>query len=171
MSNTLNEENKISSDNTIHLNQSAKIDIINYLILIPSLILGIFYYFGYDIIGISKDLHFELLKTLFSNKHISYFFFFIVAFNIINILLRKYYYHYEISKTGVKSRFGILNVKHTQIRYEAIRTVTFHQNVIQMILNIGDVEIASSELKDTVIMKNIDNPKNISLMLEEVKKN
>lgn len=171
MSNIENEENKISSDNTIHLNQSAKIDIIHYSMLIPSLMLGFFYYFGYDIIGISEHLQLELLKTLFSNQNIAYFFFFVVAFNVINILLRKYYYHYEISKIGVKSRVGILSVKHTQIRYEAIRTVTFHQNVIQMIFNIGDVEIASSEVKDTVIMKNIDNPKNISLMLEGVKKN
>ncbi len=160
--------NEKIEDNKIILRQSFKIDIINYLFLFPTAFLSFFYFaLKIDYILIGSYIPFLPEKVV---SMIFYSFLALIALNsFINVILRKVYYKYEISDTGVKSREGLLYIKTTQIRNDAIRTVTANQNLLQMILNIGNIEISSSDMTDTVVMKNIDNPRSISEKLERKK--
>jgi uncharacterized membrane protein YdbT with pleckstrin-like domain len=96
---------------------------------------------------------------------------FVLIIVLKTIIINKYSRFYEITSDTVKAKEGIFYVKKTQINNKAIRTVSLRQTFLQMVLNIGDVEISSSDALDPVVMQNIDSYEELIEYLEVLKIN
>jgi len=105
------------------------------------------------------------LKLSFS----SIFWYILLAIGIIildEIVVRRLY-TYEIDKSGIKETFTLFSKKETFIPYNNITKIGLRKSFFGRILNYGDIEILSSSTTK-IVLKGIRNPENVYQKIKEM---
>lgn len=65
---------------------------------------------------------------------------------LVDVMVRLYDVKYTISDKGIESRVGILSFHQriTQLRFEDIRECVIEQSLLERMLDVGDVEVATA---------------------------
>ena len=107
----------------------------------------------------------NLLKLSFS----SIFWYILLAIGIIildEIVVRRLY-TYEIDNSGIKETFTFFSKKETFIPYNNITKIGLSKSFFGRILNYGDIEILSSSATK-IVLKGIRNPENVYQKIKEM---
>jgi len=107
----------------------------------------------------------NLLKLSFS----SIFWYILLAIGIIildEIVVRRLY-TYEIDNSGIKETFTFFSKKETFIPYNNITKIGLNKSFFGRILNYGDIEILSSSATK-IVLKGIRNPENVYQKIKEM---
>jgi len=96
----------------------------------------------------------------------------IVGLFILNEIIVKRLYVYEIEKAGIKESFALISKKEVLIPYSNITRIDLRKSSLGRILNYGDIEISSSA-SSRIIIRGVRNPeyvyKKIKEMIEKYK--
>jgi len=103
----------------------------------------------------------------FSISSILWYGLLVVGFIIIDEIVMRKLYTYEIDDTGVKERFVLFSKKETFIPYNNIIKVDMKKSFFGRILNYGDIEILSSSATK-IVLKGIRSPENVYQKIKEM---
>jgi uncharacterized membrane protein YdbT with pleckstrin-like domain len=103
----------------------------------------------------------------FSISSILWYGLLVVGFIIIDEIVMRKLYTYEIGDTGVKERFVLFSKKETFIPYNNIIKVDMKKSFFGRILNYGDIEILSSSATK-IVLKGIRSPENVYQKIKEM---
>jgi len=80
-------------------------------------------------------------------------------FLLIDEIIYKRLYTYEIGKTGIMEKFKFISKKEKFISYQNTTEVNLTKSFIDRILNIGDIEVISTNAK--IVIRGVKNPEKI----------
>lgn len=96
-------------------------------------------------------------------------FWFIPALTLGNSMYRIYNVRYSVDERGIEEKHGILAIrtKTTQVRYEDVRSVELEQTLLERMLHIGEVEVATAATGGTEIkIQGIAAPEEVQEMIQ-----
>ena len=89
-----------------------------------------------------------------------------VGFILIDEIVMRKLYTYEIDNSGIKETFILFSKKETFIPYNNIIKIDLKKSFFGRILNYGDVEVLSSSATK-IVLKGIRNPENVYRQIKE----
>ncbi|MFZ8830203.1 MAG: PH domain-containing protein [Candidatus Aenigmatarchaeota archaeon] len=119
-------------------------------------------------------LHIEYNVNVFEISPISVFYFslLVIALFILDGIIIRRLYTYEIDEAGVRESFIIFSKRETLIPYNNITKIDLKKSFIGRIFNYGDIEIVGPSTAK-IVLRGIKNPekvyKEIKGMLEKYK--
>jgi len=90
-----------------------------------------------------------------------------VGFILIDEIVMRKLYTYEIDNSGIKETFILFSKKETFIPYNNIIKIDLKKSFFGRILNYGDVEVLSSSATK-IVLKGIRNPENVYRQIKEM---
>jgi uncharacterized membrane protein YdbT with pleckstrin-like domain len=114
-------------------------------------------------------LHIAYNVNIFKISPTSVFYFSLLAIALLildGIIIRKLY-TYEIDEAGVKESFVLFSKRETLIPYNNITKIDLKKSFMGRILNYGDIEIVSSS-PTKIVLKGIRNPEKVYKEIKEM---
>jgi len=133
------------------ISQSFEIILISLILLILSILI-----FGYGInplkISIGSIFWYALLA---------------IGFIILDEIVLRKLYIYEIDNAGIKETFTLFSKRETFIPYHNIIKIDLKKSFFGRMLNYGDIEILSSSATK-IVLRGIKNPENVYQQIKEM---
>jgi membrane protein YdbS with pleckstrin-like domain len=104
--------------------------------------------------------------TKISFASIFWYILLIIEFFVIDEIIIRNIYTYEISESGVKESFVLFSKKETFIPYTSIMKLELKKSFFGRIFKYGDIEI-SSTASSKIVMKGVKNPEKIFMKIKE----
>jgi uncharacterized membrane protein YdbT with pleckstrin-like domain len=114
-------------------------------------------------------LHISYNVNIFKISPISVFYFSLlaIALLILDGIIIKKLYTYEIDKAGVRESFILFSKRETLIPYNNITKIDLKKSFMGRILNYGDIEIVSSS-PTKIVLRGIKNPEKVYKEIKEM---
>jgi membrane protein YdbS with pleckstrin-like domain len=128
--------------------------LLDIAIILLTLITIVFLKIYYDFEPFKPSIQFLLVLLLL-----------VVDLYVLNDLITRRIYTYEIDDAGVKENFTIFSKRETFIPYYNITNVELKKSFIGRMLNYGNVEVSSSQTK--IILIGIKDPERIYNKIKE----
>ena len=91
----------------------------------------------------------------------------VVGAVIINEIVERKLYTYELNGSGIKETFAFFSKRETFIPYNNIIKIDLEKSFFGRIFNYGDIEVLSSSATK-IVLKGIRNPENVYRQIKEM---
>jgi len=91
----------------------------------------------------------------------------VVGFIILDEIVMRKLYTYEIDNSGIKEKFVLFSKRETFIPYSNLIKVDMKKSFFGRILNYGDIEVLSSSATK-IVLRGIRNPENVYQKIKEM---
>ena len=89
---------------------------------------------------------------------------------LVDVMVKLYDVQYTVSEKGIEARIGILSFHQriTQLRFEDIRECSIEQSLLERMLDVGDIEVATAATGLTeIVLEGIGAPTEVHELIQK----